>query len=177
MMFGWWGFGAVMMVICIILMGRMMMGHGPSSEHGRLSQGESAAPEDRLAERLAAARSTSTSTSGVSKHSEALTGRRTRNATKRKEIAMARSERVAVSGFGQFMASTAGRVSRGAIGIALIVAGVLVGGIAGWVLGALGAVLLAAGLFDFCVITGLVDNIWSGREVRARGRRGAPRTA
>jgi uncharacterized membrane protein len=53
MMFGWWGFGAVMMVICIILMGRMMMGHGPSSEHGRLSQGESAAPEDRLAERLA----------------------------------------------------------------------------------------------------------------------------
>jgi hypothetical protein len=90
---------------------------------------------------------------------------------------MARSERVAVSGFGQFMASTAGRVSRGAIGIALIVAGVLVGGIAGWVLGALGAVLLAAGLFDFCVITGLVDNIWSGREVRARGRRGAPRTA
>jgi hypothetical protein len=27
------------------------------------------------------------------------------------------------------------------------------------------------------VITGLVDNIWSGREVRARGHRAAPRTA
>ena len=53
MMFGWWGFGAVIMVICIILMGRMMMGHGHSSEHGHRSQGESAAPEDRLAERLA----------------------------------------------------------------------------------------------------------------------------
>ena len=90
---------------------------------------------------------------------------------------MSRRERVASTPFGQFMASTAGRVTRGAIGIALIVAGVLVGGIAGWVVGGFGAVLVAAGLFDFCLITGLVDNIWSGREVRARGRRGAPRTA
>jgi uncharacterized membrane protein len=90
---------------------------------------------------------------------------------------MTRRERVAPTPFGQFMASTAGRVFRGAIGIALIVAGLLVAGVTGWVLGAFGAVLLAAGLFDFCVITGLVDNIWSGREVRARGRRGAPRTA
>lgn len=90
---------------------------------------------------------------------------------------MARRERVASTPFGQFMASTAGRVTRGAIGIALIIAGLLVGGVAGWVLGAFGAVLLAAGLFDFCVITGLVDNIWSGREVRARGHRAAPRAA
>lgn len=90
---------------------------------------------------------------------------------------MSRRERVTSSPFGQFMAATAGRVTRGAIGIALIVAGVLVGGVAGWVLGAFGVLLVAAGLFDFCVITGLVDNIWSGREVRARGRRGAPRTA
>ncbi|HSD49658.1 MAG TPA: YgaP-like transmembrane domain [Actinomycetota bacterium] len=90
---------------------------------------------------------------------------------------MSRRERVASTPFGQFMASTAGRVTRGAIGIALIVAGVLVGGVVGWVLGAFGVILVAAGLFDFCVITGLVDNIWSGREVRARGRRGAARTA
>ena len=88
---------------------------------------------------------------------------------------MSRRERVASTPFGQFMASRAGRVTRG-IGIALIVAGVLVGGVAGSVLGGFGAVLVAAGVFDFCV-TGLVDNIWSGRDVRARGRRGAPRTA
>ena len=88
---------------------------------------------------------------------------------------MSRRERVASTPFGQFMASTAGRFARGAIGIALIFTGVLVGGIAGWVVGAFGAVLLAAGLFDFCVITGLIDNIWSGREVRAHGRRAAPR--
>jgi hypothetical protein len=88
---------------------------------------------------------------------------------------MARRERVASTPFGQFMASTAGRVIRGVIGIALIVAGLLVGGVGGWVLGGFGVVLLAAGLFDFCVITGLIDNLWSGREVRARGSRGAPR--
>jgi Inner membrane protein YgaP-like, transmembrane domain len=93
------------------------------------------------------------------------------------EVAMSRRERVASTPFGQFMASTAGRITRGVIGIALIVAGLLVGAIAGWVFGAFGAVLLAAGLFDFCVITGLIDNIWSGREVRARGHRGAARTA
>ena len=90
---------------------------------------------------------------------------------------MSRRERVASTPFGQFMASTVGRITRGVIGIALIVAGVLAGGVAGWVLGAFGAILLAAGLFDFCVITGLVDNIWFGREVRARGHRAAPRAA
>lgn len=90
---------------------------------------------------------------------------------------MSRGERVASTPFGQFMASTAGRVTRGVIGIALIVAGLPVGGVVGWVLGAFGVVLLAAGLFDFCVITGLIDNIWSEREVRARGSSGAPRTA
>jgi hypothetical protein len=61
---------------------------------------------------------------------------------------MARSERVAPTPFGQFMASTAGRVTRGVVGIALIVAGLLVGGVGGWVLGGFGVVLLAAGLFD-----------------------------
>ena len=90
---------------------------------------------------------------------------------------MSRRERVASTPFGRFMASTAGRVVRGAIGIALIVAAVLVGGVVGWVLGAFGAVLVAAEVFDFCVITGLIDNIWSGREVRARGSHRAPRTA
>jgi hypothetical protein len=90
---------------------------------------------------------------------------------------MSHGERVASTPFGQFMASTAGRVTRGVIGIALIVAGLGVGGVGGWVVAAFGVLLVAAGLLDFCVITGLIDNIWSGREVRARGHRGAPRTA
>lgn len=91
---------------------------------------------------------------------------------------MSRGERVASSPFGQFMASTAGRATRGVVGVVLIVVGLIVGSVGGWVLVAFGLVLLAAGLFDFCVITGLFDNIWSGAEVRARGRRGeAPRAA
>lgn len=90
---------------------------------------------------------------------------------------MSRRERVASTPFGQFMASTAGRVTRVIIGIVLIATGLLIGDVAGWVLGAVGAVPFTAGVFDACVITGLVDGIWSGREVRARGRRGAPRTA
>lgn len=91
---------------------------------------------------------------------------------------MARRERVTTSGFGQFMASTAGRLTRAAVGIALIVAAVLIGGVGGWVLGAFGLLLLAAGVLDFCLITGLIDNVWSGREVRARSGRGtAPHTA
>ncbi len=90
---------------------------------------------------------------------------------------MSRRQRVASTPFSQFMVATAGRITRGVIGVALIVAGPLVGDVGGWALGAFGALLLAAGLFDFCVFTGLVDNIWSGHEVRARGSRGAPRTA
>jgi hypothetical protein len=89
---------------------------------------------------------------------------------------MSRKERVAPTAFGQFMASTAGRLTRVVIGIGLIVVGLLIGGVGGWVLAAFGAVLVAAGVFDFCVITGLIDNIWPGREVRARGARTAPRT-
>lgn len=44
---------------------------------------------------------------------------------------MARSGRVAESPFGQFMASTAGRITRGLVGIALIVVGFVLGGVAG----------------------------------------------
>jgi hypothetical protein len=91
---------------------------------------------------------------------------------------MSRGERVASSSFGQFMASTAGRATRGILGVILIAVGLVVGGIGGWVLAAFGLVLLAAGVFDFCVITGLIDNIWSGAAVRARGHRGeVPRAA
>ena len=75
---------------------------------------------------------------------------------------------VTSTSFGQFMASTAGRVLRGIIGAALIVGGVAIGGVGAWALGILGVILVAAGVFDFCVITGVIDNVWSGREVRAR---------
>jgi hypothetical protein len=90
---------------------------------------------------------------------------------------VARGERAVASPFVQFMASTAGRVTRGVVGIALIAVGPILGGIGGWVVGAVGAVLVLAGVFDFCVISGAIANVWSGREVRARGTRGATRVA
>ena len=47
MMFGWWWAAAVFMVICMVLMGRMMMGRSHSAHD------EGPGPERRLAERLA----------------------------------------------------------------------------------------------------------------------------
>lgn len=89
-----------------------------------------------------------------------------------------RTERVAPTAFGQFMASTAGRLTRVVIGLTLVVMGYLIGDIGGWILAGIGLIPLAAGALDFCVITGLIDNVWSGREVRARGsRRAGVRTA
>jgi hypothetical protein len=84
---------------------------------------------------------------------------------------------VSSSPFGQFMASTAGRVLRGVIGAALIVGAVAIGGAGAWALGVLGVILVAAGVFDFCVITGVIDNVWSGREVRARRSHASTRAA
>lgn len=84
---------------------------------------------------------------------------------------MARGERIVASPFARFMVSTAGRALRGVIGIVLIAVGYVIAGVAGWVVGAFGLLLVSAGVFDFCLITGLVDGIWSGREVRARGHR------
>lgn len=94
-----------------------------------------------------------------------------------KVLDMTRHDRVTSTAFGQFMASSAGRDIRMAVGIAPLLAGLVVGGIGGWMLTAFGLLLVAAGMFDFCLITGLVDNIWSGQEVREHGRREAPRTA
>jgi hypothetical protein len=51
-----------------------------------------------------------------------------------------------------FMNSTAGRLVRIAAGAVLIVAGLVVGGATGWVLGLVGLVPLAAGLFNFCLL-------------------------
>ncbi len=90
---------------------------------------------------------------------------------------MAHRDRVVSTEFGRFMASSAGRSLRGTVGMALMLAGLVVGGIGGVALLVFGGLLLAAGVFDFCIITGLIDNVWSGQEVRARGRRQAPRPA
>lgn len=76
---------------------------------------------------------------------------------------------VAESAFGQFMASGAGRLLRIVAGITLLVIGLLVGGTVGWIVLAAGFVPLLAGLFDVCLITGLLSRTWTGKAVRACG--------
>jgi len=74
----------------------------------------------------------------------------------------------AASWFGQFMASSIGRVTRIVGGIALIVGGLLViGGVAGIVLAAIGLLPLLAGTFDVCVFSALFRGPFAGSAIRA----------
>ena len=66
-----------------------------------------------------------------------------------------------------FLASMPGRVVRAAAGIALILVGLLlVGGTWGWVLAAVGLVVLAAGAFDFCIFAPLFGLPFMGPALR-----------
>jgi hypothetical protein len=66
-----------------------------------------------------------------------------------------------------FLASPAGRVTRGGLGVALILVGLLVvTEILGWIIAAIGAVFLAAGVLDFCVLSPLVGLPFSGPALR-----------
>jgi hypothetical protein len=67
-----------------------------------------------------------------------------------------------------FLASTAGRLVRVAAGIALIICGIAsLGGITGTIVALIGAVPLAAGVFDFCVFAPLFGAPFSGPRIRA----------
>ncbi len=73
---------------------------------------------------------------------------------------------------GQFMASTAGRLTRIVAGVALIAAGLLaIGGTVGIVIAAIGLVPLLAGAFDVCVFSALFGGPLSGSAIRALGGR------
>ena len=70
--------------------------------------------------------------------------------------------------FVSFMASTTGRITRIAAGIALVLWGLTgIQGTAGIVVAVIGVVPLAAGLFDFCVFAPLFGNPMSGPRIRA----------
>lgn len=69
-------------------------------------------------------------------------------------------------GFSKFMASTTGRAVRVIVGVALIVAGGLLGG-GWWALAIVGLVPLAAGALDICLFNVLFGQPLSGKVVRA----------
>jgi hypothetical protein len=72
-----------------------------------------------------------------------------------------------IMGFSKFMASTAGRAVRVIAGVALVVAGGILGG-GWWALAVVGLVPLAAGALDSCLFNVLFRQPLSGKVVRAR---------
>jgi len=70
--------------------------------------------------------------------------------------------------FVSFMASTAGRVVRAVAGIVLLYVGwVVMGGTGGIIVAVIGLVMLAAGVFDFCLFSPLFGGPLSGVKIRA----------
>ena len=68
----------------------------------------------------------------------------------------------------KFLASTTGRLVRGAAGLALIAWGLWgLGGTAGIIVAVIGLLPLAAGVFDFCVFAPLFGAPFSGPQIRA----------
>jgi Protein of unknown function (DUF2892) len=68
----------------------------------------------------------------------------------------------------KFLVSSVGRGTRVIAGLALIAGGMLVlGGTAGIVVAAVGAVPLLAGVFDVCVFAPLFGYAFSGPKIRA----------
>lgn len=72
-----------------------------------------------------------------------------------------------MKGFFKFMSSTAGRWTRAIAGIILIILGLFVlEGTTAWVVGIIGIVPLAAGLFDWCIFAPLFRLPFGGSELR-----------
>ncbi len=70
--------------------------------------------------------------------------------------------------FIKFMASTAGRVARVVVGVALIVWGLMgISGTGGIVVALIGMVPFVAGLFDFCIFAPLFGAPLGGPQIRA----------
>jgi hypothetical protein len=67
--------------------------------------------------------------------------------------------------FAAFMAGPIGRLARIALGVVLILIGLLaIGGAAGWVVAVIGLAPLAAGVFNFCLIAPLIHAPFWGRD-------------
>lgn len=66
----------------------------------------------------------------------------------------------------KFLGSTAGRWTRGIVGLALVSIGIALGG--WWLfLAAVGFVVFLAGALDFCLFAPVVGKPFSGRKLRA----------
>jgi hypothetical protein len=73
-----------------------------------------------------------------------------------------------MTAFIDFMAGPAGRLIRFVAGVVLVIIAYFVGGAWLYVLGIVGLVVLAAGLFDFCIFAPLAGLPLSGKAIRGR---------
>ena len=74
-----------------------------------------------------------------------------------------------MQGFLGFMGSSTGRVVRAVAGIVLIVLGfAVVTGVGGYIVAAIGLVMLAAGVFDFCLFAPLGGLPFNGPQLRTK---------
>jgi hypothetical protein len=70
-------------------------------------------------------------------------------------------------GFARFMSSLAGRLLRIAAGIALVIIGLaVVHSIGGIILAIVGLVVLAAGLFNFCIFAPLFGGPFLAKDIK-----------
>jgi hypothetical protein len=65
----------------------------------------------------------------------------------------------------KFLGSTAGRWVRGIVGVVLLVLGAWLGGF-WWILAGVGALVAAAGIFDFCMLAPLAGKPFMGPKFR-----------
>jgi hypothetical protein len=83
-----------------------------------------------------------------------------------------RSSGFAATPLAQFLAGTAGRTVRAVVGVILLIVGLaVIGGVIGVIVAIIGLVPIAAGLFDFCLLSALLGGPLWGRDIRAAGRR------
>ena len=74
-----------------------------------------------------------------------------------------------MQGFIGFMGSSTGRVIRAVAGIVLIALGLAgIVGVSGYIVAAIGLVVLAAGVFDFCLFAPLGGLPFNGTQLRAK---------
>lgn len=69
--------------------------------------------------------------------------------------------------FSQFMANPVGRIIRVLAGAVLIAVGIAMKSTGGYVLAVVGALPLAAGVFDVCIFAPLFGMPFTGRAIRA----------
>lgn len=76
-----------------------------------------------------------------------------------------------MKGFFKFMSSTAGRWTRAIVGIILVILGLFVlEGATAWIVGIVGLVPLAAGVFDWCIFAPLFRLPFGGEKLREATR-------